>query len=155
MDDSGRPWGEKPDRCPVCARAVDAPGEGRAPCPGCGHLLWFVSRQVADVTVIHLIDSRPAVMEMLGVLDNAVVDGLIGRMVLNLGGIPQVSSAALGKLVKLKKRAEAARGKLVLCGLSPELRPAFRITRLDQAFAIHETEAEALAALGVAELVGS
>ena len=154
MDDSGRPWAEKPDRCPVCGREVGIPRDGGAPCPRCGHLLWFVSRQVADVTVIHLIDSRTAMMEMLDVLDNAVEDGFLGRIVINFAGIPQVSSAALGKLVRLKKLAEAARGRLVLCGLHADLRPVFRITKLDQAFEIHETESEALAALGVVELAG-
>jgi anti-anti-sigma factor len=144
--------GEKPDRCPVCGREVGVSIAGGASCPQCGHMLWFISRQLADVTVIHLIDSTSAVMEMLDVLDGAVEGGFVGRLVINFGGIPQVSSAALGKLVRLKKHADAVRGKLVLCNLHADLRPAFRITHLDEVFEIHETEVEALAALGVAEL---
>ncbi len=116
-------------------------------------MLWFISRQVGDVTVIHLIEGRSVMMEMLDVLDSAVEVGFMGRLVINFGSIPQVSSAALGKLVKLKRHADAVRGKLVLCGLHADVRPAFRITRLDEVFEIHDTEPEALAALGVVELV--
>lgn len=135
---------EKPDRCPVCGTsALDAA------CPCCGHLLWFASRQVGDVTVIHLFDSRAAVMELLDLLDNAVIDGVIGRVVINFGSIQQVSSAALGKLIKLMHRADSVRGKLALCGLHADLRQVFRITKLDQVFSIFETEADALESCGV------
>jgi anti-sigma B factor antagonist len=145
----------KPDRCPVCGTAVTeaAPRGGPvadAPCPRCGHLLWFVSRSVGDVTVVQLIDTGAAVMELLDLLDRAVVDGKVGRLVINFGSIQQVSSAALGKLVKLMNRAEAVRGRLKLCGLHADLRHVFRITRLDRVFEIYETEPEALASLPAA-----
>jgi anti-sigma B factor antagonist len=131
--------GDKPAQCPVCGTSVHD-----TVCPSCGHLLWFASRQVGDVTVIHLIDSRAAVMELLDLLDNSVIDGMIGRLVINFGSIQQVSSAALGKLVKLMHRADSVRGKLALCGLHADLRQVFKITKLDQVFAIFENENDAL-----------
>ena len=145
---------DMPDRCPVCGTiASDATmpaGQGAgAPCPNCGHLLWFVSKRVGDVTVIHLVDHRVAVLELLDLLDNAVDDGLHDRILIHFGSIQQVSSAALGKLVKLMHQSGPLRGKLKLCGLHADLRHVFRITRLDQFFETHETEAEALAAFGV------
>jgi anti-sigma B factor antagonist len=141
---------DRPDRCPVCGTVAGfepsaADSHADAPCPRCGHLLWFISRQTGDVTVVHLIDTRAAVMELLDLLDNAIGDGLIDRLAINFGSIQQVSSAALGKLIKLMNRASSVRGKLKLCGLHPDLRHVFRITRLDRVFDIHETEAEALA----------
>jgi anti-sigma B factor antagonist len=142
--------GERPDRCPVCGLPVvegpDAYGPaGGAPCPHCGHLLWFASRCVDDVTVVRLLDTRAAVIELLDLLDNAIDDGACGRIVLNLGGIQQVSSAALGKLIRLRGRAEALQGRLKLCEVHPDLRHVFRITQLDLLFEIFDHEDEAVA----------
>jgi anti-sigma B factor antagonist len=143
----------KPDFCPVCGTQVadeatsDERRRGEAsPCPHCGHMLWFVSRQVDDVTVVQLIDSRVAMMELLDLLDHAVEDGLLNaRLLINFGSLQQVSSAALGKLVKLMGKAGALRGHLKLCGLHADLRHVFRITRLDKIFEVYETEPEGLA----------
>ena len=138
---------ERPDQCPVCGTRVLS-----AACPQCGHLLWFSSRQIGDVTVIHLMDSRAAVMELLDLLDNALIDGMIGRLLINFGSIQQVSSAALGKLIKLMNRADSVRGRLALSDLHADLRHVFKITKLDQIFAIYEKETDALESFGVTAL---
>ncbi len=130
-------------RCPSRAHGRDG-HEGA--CPRCGHLLWFASEQINDTTVIHLLDHRVAVLELLELLEHAVVDGQLKRIVLDFGTIQQVSSAALGKLLKLAASAESVRGKLRLCNLHPDLLKVFRITRLDCLFHLHETQEEALAA---------
>jgi anti-sigma B factor antagonist len=85
------------------------------------------------------------VMELLDLLDNAIQNGACGSLVINFGSLQQVSSAVLGKLVKLMSRAESVRGKLKLCSLHQDLRQVLRITRLDRIFETYETEAEALA----------
>jgi anti-sigma B factor antagonist len=97
------------------------------------------------VTVIHLVDNRVVVMELLDLLDNAIQDGTCGLLLINFGSLQQVSSAVLGKLVKLMSRAESVRGKLKLCNLHADLRHVLRITRLDRIFESYDTEAEALA----------
>ncbi len=136
---------DKPDRCPVCGTVATSVATAESACPQCGHLLWFVSRRVGGVTVIQLIDNRVAIMELLDLLDNAVHDGVFGRLLINFGSLQQVSSAALGKLVKLMNHAAQVRGKLKLCALHPDLRHVFMITRLDRVFEIYETEADAMA----------
>lgn len=98
-----------------------------------------------------MIDNRLAVMELLELLDNAIEDGLTRRLLINFGAIQQVSSAALGKLVKLMGQAEKVRGRLKLCGLHVDLRQVFRITRLDQCFEIFETEREAMESFEASE----
>jgi anti-sigma B factor antagonist len=109
-------------------------------------MMWFISRKVDDVTVIHLIDSRVAMMELLELLDNAMEDGMLGsRLLINFGCLQQVSSAALGKLVKLMNKAGLVRGHLKLCGLHADLRHVFRLTRLDQIFEVFDSEPEGLA----------
>ncbi|MFO0951094.1 MAG: STAS domain-containing protein [Isosphaeraceae bacterium] len=139
---------EHPENCPVCGTPVSSQDE-ESPCPKCGHLLWFTSHRVGEVTVVQLVDSRSAVLELLDLLDHAILDGAVGKIVLDFGGIQQVSSAALGKLVKLSSRAQAARGRIALCGLHPDLRHVLQITRLDVLFETHDTESQALASLGV------
>ena len=144
---------DRPDRCPVCSTQVEG-GGGESPsehavCPACGHLLWFVSERKGDVTVVRLIDTTVAVIELLDLLDNAVDDQNLGHLVIDFGNIQQVSSAALGKLVKLKNRAESLRGKLKLSSLHADLRHVFKITTLDRFFEIYDTEEEALASFAV------
>lgn len=147
---------EHPDQCPVCGSRVGLRnGTGDDPCPQCGHLLWFTSERVGDVTVVHLTDNRVAVMELLDLLDIAVLDGAVGKLLLNFGGIQTVSSAALGKMVKLMGRARSTSGRLVLCHLHPDLRQVLRITCLDRIFDIQDSEADALAALAVARPLGT
>ena len=140
----------KPDHCPVCGTAVDDwcssdPSGNESPCPACGHLLWYVSRLEGDVTVMQLNDNRVVLMELLDLLEHAIRERACGNLLINFGGLQQVSSAALGKLVKLGGQAESVRGKLKLCGLHSDLRQVLRITRLDQIFETYDTEAEALA----------
>jgi len=138
-----------PDRCPVCGTPVGpSPGQDSEPCPSCGHLLWFTSEREGDVTVVHLSNNRVALMELLELLDHAVLDGLVGKLLLDFGGIQQVSSAALGRLVKLVSHAHSVRGSLKLCDLHSDMRQVFRITRLDSIFSLYDTRDDALAAFG-------
>ena len=55
-----------------------------------------------------------------------------------------ILSAALGKLINLKKKVSAVKGKLKLCCIHPDLLEVFRITRLDQVFEIYPEEQTAL-----------
>jgi hypothetical protein len=51
---SRTPEGE-PNRCPVCGdtlRIEPSDPAGDAPCPRCGHLLWFTREVLGDVQVI-------------------------------------------------------------------------------------------------------
>jgi anti-sigma B factor antagonist len=141
---------EQPRECPVCGTEVrNAVPRGEVPCPSCGHLLWFTSEQVGDVTIVSLSDNRVAVMEMLDLLDRALLDGALIKLILDFHGIQQVSSAALGKLVKLVTHAGRVQGSLSLCDLHPDMRQVFKITRLDRIFTLHDTREEALAAFHV------
>jgi anti-sigma B factor antagonist len=110
--------------------------------------MWYVSRVEGDVTVIHLVDNRVLLMELLDLLDHAIQDGECGFLLINFGSLQQVSSAALGKLVKLMCRADTVRGRLKLCGLHVDLRHVLRITNLDRVFETYDTEVEALASFG-------
>jgi anti-anti-sigma factor len=128
----------QPNRCPVCGDFLkvepsDPPGD--APCPRCGHLLWFTWEDLGDVQVVQptgkLLDS-----ESLDRLFESVVMRQGMRLMLDFSEVQYLCSADLAGLIKLKKRAAAVRGSVGLRGLHPDLREVFRICRLDQSFDI-------------------
>jgi anti-sigma B factor antagonist len=69
-------------------------------------------------------------------------------VVIDFGQVQYLSSATLSRLISLKRRLGSAHGRLVLCGISPDLLEIFRITRLHTVFEIDRDVPEALARLG-------
>lgn len=75
------------------------------------------------------------------------------RLVLDLGGVPALDSAALGPLVQKLREVQETRGKLVLTGVeAPALREIFALTRFDRVFPILPTRPAAIAAAAAAAL---
>ncbi|MEO6318060.1 MAG: STAS domain-containing protein [Acidimicrobiales bacterium] len=68
-------------------------------------------------------------------------------VVLNFDHLDFLNSGGIGLLVTLLVRANRAGQRIGACGLSDHYREIFELTRLDDAIAIHATEAEALAAV--------
>lgn len=105
--------------------------------------------EIGDVSVVRFVDRR--------ILDAANIEGLgdelfglvendhRNRLILNFTGVEFLSSAALNKLIILDKKIKSQGGKLALCDLRPEIKEVFAITRLDQLFAISDSEQGALA----------
>ena len=79
--------------------------------------------------------------ELLRVLEQSEKKDVL----LNLGRVEFIASAALNRLINFQKRVHAAGGKLKLCSLRPAVESVFAATRLNQVFDIQRTEAEALA----------
>lgn len=70
------------------------------------------------------------------------------KIVLDLAGVPYVSSAGLRVLLIGAKAARAKGHKLVLTGLSPPVREVFDISGFTSIFAIEADVESALASLG-------
>jgi len=66
-------------------------------------------------------------------------------LLVDLNDVERLSSAALGKLMRLYKQAQRLRGRIRLCSIRPRVREAFEITRFDQKFEIYPDADEALA----------
>lgn len=66
------------------------------------------------------------------------------KLIIDFSDVQLLSSALLGVLINLRNKADAAKAEVVLCGLRPELRKVFKITKADKLFAFYDTEAEAL-----------
>jgi anti-sigma B factor antagonist len=104
----------------------------------------------SGVTVVRFVDAKIVTEEdiqQIGEDLNRLVDEQgHRRLLLDFGQVQYLSSAALGKLINLKKRVAAVDGALKLCSVHPDLLEVFRITRLDTVFDIFKDEKAALAA---------
>jgi anti-sigma B factor antagonist len=104
---------------------------------------------VNGVTVVAFLDRKildQAAIQKLGDDLIALVeqDGC-SSLVLDFRIVEFMSSAIIGKLIILDRKASEKGGKLVLCNLSPEIKEVFVITQLDQVFDLKDTREEALA----------
>lgn len=68
------------------------------------------------------------------------------KLIINLEGVNFIDSTALSTLVRGMKNCREKNGDLHLCALQQSVRVIFELTRLDKAFDIFATEAEALQA---------
>jgi len=67
--------------------------------------------------------------------------------------VEYLSSAALGKLITLQKKAQAAGGWLVLCNVDAKIYEVFKTAKLDRILEIHQKD-ESGPEAGLARLMG-
>lgn len=70
------------------------------------------------------------------------------KIVLDFSGVNFFSSQLLGTLLSLDKRCKAIDGRLILCGLKPQLKRVFQTANLDRLFVMVSDEETALNKLG-------
>jgi anti-sigma B factor antagonist len=70
----------------------------------------------------------------------------VKAIVLDFSELDYMNSGGIGLLVTLLVRANRAKQKLLAFGLNEHYRQIFELTRLDEAIAIHASEADAVAA---------
>jgi anti-anti-sigma factor len=126
----------QPSRCHVCGSEVKiepSAQSGDAPCPRCGYLQWFTWEDLGDVEVIRPIEDLLKRDSLDHFLDSVALRPGI-HLILDLSEVHFVASAALGRLVGLKKRVHGVGGRFTIRHVCPELMEIFRITRLDHVF---------------------
>jgi anti-sigma B factor antagonist len=105
---------------------------------------------IGDITVVNFIDKKILDEQNIQVIGDQLFRLVeeLGRqkLLLNFGNVEYLSSAALGKLITLHKKVNAAGGKLILCNIDPQIREVFEITKLNKIFTIHKEEQSALQA---------
>lgn len=69
-------------------------------------------------------------------------------LVLDLSKVEFAPSVALGTLVNVAQDLKWSGRRLILCGMTRQVRGTFAVTRLDKVFEAHPTLADALASLG-------
>jgi anti-sigma B factor antagonist len=106
--------------------------------------------EVGDVTVIRFRDHKIVedinIQELAQEMFQLVEKDRREKILLNFATVDFLSSAALGKLITLDKKAKAAGGMLKFSNIKPEIYEVFAITKLNRLFDIKEEEADALAA---------
>lgn len=104
-------------------------------------------REVSQVGIVDIKgDVTPAVEDLLlGAYGKASGDG-DRAVVLNFTGLEYMNSGGIGLLVTLLVRAQRGGQQLFATGLNEHYRQILSLTRLDEAIAIYDTEAAAVAA---------
>jgi anti-sigma B factor antagonist len=104
----------------------------------------IVIEDIGDVTMVNFIDKKildEQNIQMIGDDLFRLVDELGRRkLLLNFGNVEFMSSAALGKLIRLHQRLNQVSGKLILCGISKAILEIFEITKLDKMLKIVKDE---------------
>lgn len=108
-------------------------------------------QEVGDVSVVSFTLSKildEQIIQAIGDQLYQLVDEMGRRkVVLNFNKVEYLSSAALGKLITLHKKLQAAKGKLALCNIDPKIFEVFEITGLKKVFKIFNDEQDALQAM--------
>jgi anti-sigma B factor antagonist len=94
----------------------------------------------ADLTIVDVngrVDSSSAgaLAEKL----TSLIEAGRRQLVVNLDRVDYISSAGFRVLLVASRLAEAAEGKLALCGLSPDLQKLFALASFTELFEIHST----------------
>lgn len=131
-----------PPCCPVCGTAyrvapADPDPDAAAPCPACGHLVWFEWSESGDSVVIRITNDQigPGAP---GRLMTVVRARSLKRLVFDFARVHQVTSDTLASLVALRRHMQADGGDLAIRKLHPDLRDVFRILRLDLVLPIED-----------------
>jgi anti-sigma B factor antagonist len=104
-----------------------------------------------DVTIVRFRDARltdPIEIEELGrQLYQAFELKNCPKMVVDLAPVEFLSSATIGKLISLNRKAKMCNAGLRICNLRPEVQDLFHLCSLDRVFNVHDDETAAIAAL--------
>ena len=100
---------------------------------------------VVDLTLPHTLD-----IEEFDRLNESILELIRGepegQWVLDLSQLSYMGSAALGLLVNLRQQIKQSGGRLVLCGLSPQLVHIFKTCCMERLFRIVKSRKDAVAA---------
>jgi len=99
---------------------------------------------VGDVAVVQFVDKKILEEQNIQLIGDdlfKLVDELGRRkMLLNFSNVEFMSSAALGKIIRLQQHMTKVGGKLVLCGINKDIMQVFTLTKLDKMLKIVKDE---------------
>ncbi len=136
---------DEPKRCRVCgseikpdaakmATAATSTG-GPPPCARCGHARWFTWESLGDTDIIKPMGDLLGREELDGFLDSVAIRPGV-HLVLDLSDVHYFASAALSRLIDLKKRVSAVGGRFTIRNIHRALIQIFQIAQLDHVFEI-------------------
>jgi len=99
---------------------------------------------VGDVAVVQFVDKKildEQNIQLIGDDLYRLIDELGRRkLLLNFSNVDFMSSAALGKLIELHRKATKANGKVILCSIAKDIMQVFTLTKLDKMLKIVKDE---------------
>jgi len=98
-------------------------------------VVTFIERKILEAA--HIMELGEELLQLVDKNGNK-------DLLLDFSGVEFLSSAALNKLIILDKKIRSIAGRLKMCGMMPEIREVFVITRLTQLFDIVDTREKAL-----------
>ena len=109
------------------------------------------SREEEGVLVVNFTDAKildEARIQQIGaeLMEMVAAASQNKKMLLNFHGVQFMSSAMIGKLVLLNKKAKGSEIELKFCNISPNVLEVFKITRLNKVFKILADEEKAMKA---------
>jgi anti-anti-sigma factor len=118
---------------------------GDAACPNCSHVLWFRLRGEDNALVADVITGKvPTNQDIVRVSQALISRASPPHVILNMSGVSLVSSSFIAGLIALNRRLQDAKGRLVLCELSPVVRETLTGAKLDRILTFANTERDAL-----------
>jgi len=104
-------------------------------------------QQDGDITLVNFLDisllDETSIQTLGKELENICSQENI-KLILSFKNIEYVSSAVLGKLVKLYKIIKSKNGIIKLCSIKNTIFQVFKVTKFDKMFEIHTDEEKAL-----------
>lgn len=107
----------------------------------------IISRDVAGVKIVKPTDKKILDEGTINAWGSELLELLhsgADRIALDFRGVEYFSSAALGKLLTLDRKAHELQGAVCIFGVRPNVQETFSITRTDRRLRLLETEEEAL-----------
>jgi anti-sigma B factor antagonist len=109
---------------------------------------WLRIEEEGDVTVAKFVTQAIMDERVIRIIGQALYREVeqLGhdQLVLDFSEVRHFSSALLAVLIELNKRIKATKGRLVLCGLRPELKEVFVVTKLNGTLKIVDDMGEAM-----------
>ncbi|MFO7899506.1 MAG: STAS domain-containing protein [Planctomycetota bacterium] len=111
-----------------------------------------VVRTVGNIAVVYFVDSQ--ILEEMQIkwlgneLQQLVQDQGRNQVVISFENVERFSTALLGKLIGMKKKAAEQQGDVKLCAIPPSIMEIFKVTGLDAAFDIFDDEMGAIKSFG-------
>ena len=99
---------------------------------------------IGDIAVVQFVDKKILDEQNIAMIGDdlfRLVDELGRRkLLLNFSNVEFMSSAALGKLIRLHQRMVQVGGKLVMCAIAKDIMTVFVLTKLDKMLKIVKDE---------------
>jgi len=112
----------------------------------------LVVRTVGGVAVVYFVDSKILEEMQIKWLGNELYDlvekQFKSHIVISFQNVERFSTALLGKLIGLKKKATEQNGNVKLCSIPPNIMEIFQVTGLDAAFDVFDDEMGAIKSFG-------